>query len=265
MTELVVDKQDHVTILTINRPERLNALNSGVLTELTSALKDFEQDPSQYVVILTGAGDKAFCAGSDLKEMAADAASGGALPILTNVDIAGLAASEKVTIAAVNGLAIAAGLELSLCCDIRLASSNASFGSFEVKRGIVAGIAVHLLPRLMPIGAVMDLMLCGKELPAEEALRLGLVQQVVPRDQLLDVALERADMVARNSQSAVRGTKQIIRFWRDSLMAEQQRYYQAVTHRVLLSGDVFEGPKAFVEKREPSFRSTWPDPFDAAR
>ena len=168
---------------------------------------------------------------------------------------------EKVTIAAVNGLAIAGGLELTISCDIRIASETAWFGVFEVKRGILAGVAVNVLPRLMPMGAVMDLMLTGDRLSADDAYRLGLVQQVVPADMLMEAAFKKAEMIAQNSQPAVWGTKQILKFWRDALMAEQHRYYQAVVNRVLLSGDVHEGPRAFAEKRQPLFANRWPDPF----
>jgi enoyl-CoA hydratase/carnithine racemase len=242
----------------------MNALGGTVMADLQAGMKEFQEDHDQYVAIITGAGDKAFCAGGDLKEMAEGAASGTRLPISSGPDIGGLAACEKVTIAAVNGLAIAGGLEVAISCDIRIASQQAWFGVFEVKRGILAGVAVNVLPRLMPMGAVMDLMLSGDRLTADEAYRLGLVQRVVPHDQLMDAALQKADMIAQNSQAAVWGTKQVLKFWRNALMAEQQRYYEAVVHRVLLSGDMHEGPRAFAEKREPKFRNAWPDPFALA-
>jgi enoyl-CoA hydratase/carnithine racemase len=262
MTDLLIDKQGHTTIFTLNRPERMNALSSALMRDLQAGLQEFQSDPDQYVAIITGAGDKAFCSGGDLKEMAANAATGKRLPMSPGPDIVGLAACEKVTIAAVNGLAIAGGLELAICCDIRIASEKAWFAVFEVKRGILASVAVNVLPRLMPLGAVMDLMLSGDRLTAEEAHHLGLVQKVVPQDKLLETAVAKAEMIAQNSQAAVWGTKQVLKFWRNALMAEQQRYYEAVMHRVLLSGDVFEGPKAFAEKREPQFRQAWPNPFD---
>jgi enoyl-CoA hydratase/carnithine racemase len=264
MADLLVDKQGHTTIFTINRPDRMNSLGGTVMADLSAGLKEFQEDPDQYVAIVTGAGEKAFCAGGDLKEMAEGAASGNRLPMSSGPDIGGLAACEKVTIAAVNGLAIAGGLEVAISCDIRIASERAWFGVFEVKRGILAGVAVNVLPRLMPMGAVMDLMLSGDRLTAEEAYRLGLVQRVVPHDKLMETALQKADMVAQNSQAAVWGTKQVLKFWRNALMAEQQRYYEAVVHRVLLSGDMHEGPRAFAEKREPKFSNRWPDPFALA-
>jgi enoyl-CoA hydratase/carnithine racemase len=261
MPDLLVDKQGHVTIFTINRPDRMNALGGTVNADLTAGLKEFEADPDQYVAILTATGDRAFCAGGDLKEMAEGASSGSRMPISPQPDIAGLAACEKVTIAAVNGLAVAGGLELAISCDIRIAAEHAWFGVFEVKRGILAGVAVNVLPRLVPMGVAMDMMLAGERLSADDAFRVGLVQAVVPRDKLLETALARADTIATHSQAAVWGTKQVLKFWRDALMAEQQRYYQAVVHRVLLSGDVHEGPRAFAEKRDPQFRNAWPDPF----
>jgi enoyl-CoA hydratase/carnithine racemase len=261
MADLLVEKQGHTTIFTINRPERMNSLGGTVMADLTAGMKEFQEDPQQYVAIITGAGDKAFCAGGDLKEMAEGAAAGTRAPVSPNPDIGGLAACEKVTIAAINGLAIAGGLEVAISCDIRIASENAWFGVFEVKRGILAGVAVNVLPRLMPMGAVMDLMLSGDRLTADEAFRLGLIQKVVPHEQLMEAALAKAEMVASNSQAAVMGTKQVLKFWRNALMAEQQRYYEAVIHRVLLSGDFLEGPKAFAEKRDAVFSDGWPSPF----
>lgn len=261
MPDLLVEKHGHTTVFTINRPERMNALGGTVSPDLAEGIKEFQADPDQYVAVLTGAGDRAFCAGGDLKEMANNAAGGTRLPISQQPDISGIAACEKVTIAAINGLAIAGGLELAISCDIRIASENAWFGVFEAKRGILAGVAVNVLPRLMPLGTVMDLMLSTDRLSVDDAHRWGLVQKVVPHDQLMQAAFEKADMIAQNSQAAVWGTKKVLKFWRDALMAEQQRYYDAVIHRVLLSGDVFEGPRAFAEKREPIFAQRWPDPF----
>ncbi|MER7687170.1 enoyl-CoA hydratase-related protein [Streptomyces sp. NPDC097610] len=262
MADLLVDKHGHTTVFTINRPERMNSLGGTVMPDLVAGLAEFQRDPDQYVAVITGAGDKAFSAGADLKEMAARTEGGTAVPVSRDPDIAGLAACEKVTIAAVNGLAVAAGLEISISCDIRIASENAWFGAFEVEHGFLAGVAVNILPRLLPIGTVMDMLLTGGRLTAEEAHRLGFVQQVVPREQLLETALKKAEMVARKSQVAVWGTKQAIKFWRDALLAEQQRYYEVVAHRVLLAGDLLEGPRAFAEKREPKFRNQWPSVYD---
>jgi enoyl-CoA hydratase/carnithine racemase len=262
VTDLLIERDGHVTVLTVNRPERMNALGAATMADLTTAVSEFEQDPDQYVMVLTATGDKAFCSGADLKEMAERVSSGGRPPVAGSPDMFGLGSCSKPTIAAINGLAVSGGLELAISCDIRIAAQNAWFGTFEVKRGIIAGIAANILPRLMPIGSVMDLMLCGERMDAERAYQLGLVQQVVPHDQLLETAMAKAASIASNSPSAVMGTKQVLRFWRDAMLAEQHRHYQTVMHRVLLSGDFLEGPKAFAEKREPQYSAGWPDPFD---
>jgi enoyl-CoA hydratase/carnithine racemase len=261
MADLLVERRGATTLMTINRPERMNSLGGSVVADLERAVQELNADRSQAVGIITGAGDRAFCAGGDLKEMAEKASGGTSLPMSRWPDIGGVAASEKPIIAAVNGLAIAGGLELAISCDIRISSTSAWFGVFEVKRGILAGVAVNVLPRLMPLGAVMDLMLSGDRLSADDAFRLGLVQKLAEPGELMDRALEKAAMIASNSGPAVWATKAVLKYWRDLQIAEQQRYYEAVMHRVLLSGEFLEGPRAFAEKREPVFKNAWPDPF----
>ena len=205
MADPLMEKQGHTTIFTIKRPELMNALGSNVIADLTADIKEFGADPDQYVAVITGAGEKAFCSGGDLKEMAEDVADGTVLPTSPGPDIGGLSACEKVTIAAVDGLAIAGGVELAISCDIRLASADAWFAIFEVKRGILAGVALSVLPRLMPMGAVMDMVLAGERLSAQDAYRLALVQAVLPSDRLMEAALARAEAMARHSQAAVWG------------------------------------------------------------
>lgn len=260
MSELVVETIDATTVVTLNRPERRNALGRDVVRALTEAVAEFEQDDSQRVAIITATGDEAFCAGFDLKEMAQPASAKPSLPVSPSPDIAGIAACEKPVIAAINGLAVSGGLELALSCDIRVCTPESWFGAFEVKRGFLAGVAVNVLPRLVPYGVAADMLLAGTRLSAERALQLGLVQDIVSRDDLLDTALQRAEAIAAHSPSAVWGSKQVLRYWRDLQLSEQQRYYEAVVHRVLLSGDLFEGPTAFAEKREPTFSQGWPLP-----
>jgi enoyl-CoA hydratase/carnithine racemase len=264
MADILVDRQGHITVLTLNRPDRMNALSKSMIAELADAVAVFNADPDQYVAILTGAGDKSFCAGADLKAMAAELGAGQALPMVYEPDIAGVGASEKPVIAALNGFAVAGGLELALCCDIRIAVEESWFAAFEVAHGIMAGVAVSILPRLLPFGAAMELMLTGERMTAADAYRLGLVQKLTRREDLMAEAVAKAESIARNSQPAVRGTKQVLRFWRDAMLAEQQRYYEAVAHRVFLSGDMHEGPRAFAEKRKPRFNNRWPDPMKGA-
>lgn len=257
---LKVEKHGRVTVLTLNRPERRNALSLALADDLTAVVAEFSADDDQQVLVITGAGDKAFCSGADLVELRD--LGGRQLPMTPEQDIAGIAACEKPTICAINGLAIGGGAEIAMACDIRLASENAWFAFPEVERGFLAGIASVTLARLMPLGAVMDMMLVGDRIDAQDAWRLGFVQQVVPLDQLMAAAMHRAEKMTRHSQAALRGTKKVLRYFRDRGLEEHQRYYEAVTHRVLLSGDYMEGLHAFAEKRPANFSKGWPDPLD---
>jgi enoyl-CoA hydratase/carnithine racemase len=261
MPDLIVDQRGAVTVLTINRPGSMNAFTHQVVAQLTAAMEEFGEDETQLAAIITGAGDKAFCVGADLKEMAGDIAGAARLPVTDEPDICGIAACEKPTIAAINGLALAGGLELALCCDIRVASATAWFALPEVKLGLIPGLAVTTLPRLLPMGAALDLVMSGERMPADEALRLGLVQRVVGPGELLDVAVAKAETIAANSPTAVWGAKKALRYYRDLQLAEAQRYYEAIAHRVMLAGDLHEGPRSFVEKRSPSFAPGWPSPL----
>lgn len=252
--ELKIERHDRVTVFTINRPERRNALSVALAQEFEAAVAEFNGDNTQRVLVITGEGEKAFCSGADL----GDLDQGLALPIAPEQDIMGVGRCEKPVIAAINGLAVGAGLELTLCCDIRLASDNAWFALPETERGFLAGVAAVMLPRLIPTGAVMDMMLTGRRIDAEEAFRLGLLQQVVPQSELLNEAMQRAEKMSHYSQSALWGTKQVIRYWQDRSIDEHDRFYRQVINRVFTSGDFQEGLKAFVEKRQPEYSIDWP-------
>jgi enoyl-CoA hydratase/carnithine racemase len=260
MSDILVDRQGSITVVTLNRPDQRNALTRAMRGELGEIVRAFNADPDQSVAIVTGAGDKAFSAGADLKEMATEVGGGDRLPVSAWPDIGGISDSEKPVIAAVNGLAVAGGCEIAICCDIRIASTNASFGLSEVKVGVIAGVGAQVLPRLLPMGVAMDMLLSAERLSAQDAHRLGLVQQLVEPAELMAAALRKAEAIAANSPTAVWGTKRIVKFWRDAMLAEQQALYEAVAHRVLLSGDVKEGPRAFAEKRPPRFSRGWPKP-----
>jgi enoyl-CoA hydratase/carnithine racemase len=258
VSDILVEKHGRVSVITLNRPTAHNSMTRAMRTELEAVVKEFNADPDQYVGIITGAGEKAFCSGADVKEMAGEVGGGTRLPVNAWPDIGGISDGEKPMIAAVNGLAVAGGCEIAISCDIRVASTNAWFGLSEVKIGVIAGVAVNILPRLLPMGAAMDMILSGDRLSAEDAYRLGLVQALVEPGKLMEAAFRKAEAIAANSQTAVWGSKKIMKFWRDLMLAEQQTLYEAVVHRVLLSGDVLEGPKAFAEKRPPNFKNAWP-------
>jgi enoyl-CoA hydratase/carnithine racemase len=259
MSDLLVERHGHITVFTLNRPQKLNSLGGTMSEELTSGMGEFDADPDQYVAIITGAGDRAFSSGADLSDMA-DRVAGGAPNVgTTSVDLWGVGSSPKPVIAAVNGLAVAGGLELALNCDIRIAAEEAWFGVFEVKRGIMAGIAVNLLARYIPFGDALYMLMTADRVAAADALRLGLVQKVVPRDKLMEESFRVAEMIASNSQVAVQASKRVAYFWRNLAIRESLEYYKSINQRLMLCDDVLEGPRAFAEKREPKFSNRWPE------
>lgn len=261
MPDLLVERQGHVTVFTLNRPDKLNAMTRSMARDFTAAFREFDADPDQYVAVITGAGDRAFSSGADLTELTSriERSSSSRPTGAVSVDLWGVGRSAKPTIAAVNGLAVAGGLELSLNCDIRIVADTAWFGVFEVKRGIMAGIAVNLLARYMPIGDALYMLMTADRVGAADALRLGLAQKVVPPGAVMDEGMRVAEMIARNSQVAVQASKQVAYFWRNLAIRESMDYYRAVQQRLMLCEDVIEGPRAFAQKRAPQFTNRWPD------
>ena len=247
----------HYAIFTMDRPDRLNAQGAAMRQELREALDEFSADPEMRVGIVTGAG-RAFSAGADLKEMSTQSDS---LASLTEEQrIEGFRAGQpfgvnpKPFIAAVNGLAIAAGMERVADCDIRIASTEAYFGLFEVKRGILANYAINHLARVMPYGEAVYLMLTGDTMSVEDAHRLGFVHQVLEPEELMPRAVEIAEMIGANAPLAVQATKTVAQFWRRYGLEESLRLNAAVGQRVYTSEDSAEGPKAFAEKRPPVWK-----------
>ena len=241
-------------VFTMDRPDRLNAQGAAMRQELREALDEFAADPEMRAGILTGAG-RAFSAGADLKEMT-DLYD--TLATLTEEQrIEGYRGNQpfgrnpKPFIAAVNGLAIGAGMERATDCDIRIASTEAYFGLFEVKRGIMANYAINNLARVLPHGEAVYLMLSGDTLSAEDAHRLGFVHQVLEPEELMPRAVEIAAMIGSNAPLAVQGTKTVAQFWRRYGLEESLRLTASVGQRVLGSEDASEGPRAFAEKRPP--------------
>ncbi|MCH8297897.1 MAG: enoyl-CoA hydratase/isomerase family protein [Chloroflexi bacterium] len=244
----------HYAVFTMDRPDRLNAQGAAMRQELREALDEFAADPEMRVGIVTGAG-RAFSAGADLKEMSTQS---GSLAALTEEQrIEGYRGNQpfgrnpKPFIAAVNGLAIGAGMERAADCDIRIASTQAYFGLFEVKRGILANYAISNLARVLPYGEAVFLMLSGDTLSVEDAHRLGFVHQVLEPQELMPRAVEIAEMIGANAPLAVQGTKAVAQFWRRYGLEESLRLTASVGQRVLSSQDASEGPKAFAERRPP--------------
>ena len=249
------ERQDHIMILTVNRPDARNAVNAEAVAIIGAAMEEADQDRSVWAVVITGAGDKAFCAGADLKAIAR-----GERPIPEGMDhwsFGGFANhfTSKPTIAAVNGFAMGGGTELVLASDLAVASETATFGLPEVKRGLIAGaggafrIRMHLPPKLG-----MHMLLTGEPISAQTALDYGLINSVVPAGQALAAALELAELICANSPLAVQGSKRIAYGVTDGAWAGEADYWDLTGREsgaLMATEDGAEGPRAFAEKRAP--------------
>ena len=250
MAFVEVTKKDHIAVVTMNRPEALNALNKAVFTDLEVALDDVERDDEVYVVIITGAG-RAFIAGADIGEMAPmNVAEGLAFSELGNRILMRVDMMEKPTIAAVNGFALGGGCEMALACDIRIASEKAKFGQPEVGLGITPGFAgTQRLPRIVGISKAMELILTAKVIKAEEAKAIGLVSEVYPAEELMDKAMELANAICANAQIAVQESKRCIRMGMQTDIATGSAFEAEAFGVCCGTADKDEGMGAFLEKR----------------
>ena len=249
MADLIYEKKDFYATFTLNRPERLSALGGTLMQEVEEAVNDFNNDVNMRAGIVTGAG-RAFSAGADLKEMAERNAGGGAQQRRPLLDGMAYSRSPKPFIAAVNGLAVGGGMETSLDCDIRICSTDAYFGLFEPKRGILAGYGIHHLARVINLTAANYILLTADRVSPQQALDWGIVTEVTAPDQLLPRAVEIAEMIATNAPLSVQGTKAVVQAWRKAKIDDSLRLGQWVSRVVIGSEDAKEGPAAFAEKRE---------------
>ena len=252
--EVLRERRGHIEILTINRPEARNAINGAVSTAISAALDELAEDADAWVVVVTGSGDKAFSAGMDLKAFAAG--EGDAI-IGASGGFAGITRREfpKPLIAAVNGSALAGGLEVMLSCDLVVAADHATFGIPEAKRGLIAAAGGLIrLPKRIPVTVALELALTGDPMDAARAYALGLVNRVVPRAQLLDEAMALAERIAENAPLAVRHSKDVMRRALDVSDAEAWKINGEAVAVVFASADAMEGPVAFAEKRRPNWR-----------
>ena len=245
---VLVDRRGPALVITINRPEASNALNREVLDGIGDALLAADADDTIAAVVLTGAGDRAFCAGLDLRAFANDekpleGGDGGFSVFRRRFD--------TPLIAAANGHAVAGGFELLLRCDLVVAAEHAEFGLPEVARGLVAGYGVSALPRRIPVQTALELALVGNRITAARAHELGLVNRVVPSGTAVDAAVELAAQIAANGSLAVRLTKALAYADEDLRSAQTWDRIGEATQVALASDDAKEGAAAFVEKRAP--------------
>lgn len=252
---LLLDINEHIAVLTLNRPEKLNALNYETLTELQQAFNILKNDEQIFVVILTGSGEKAFVAGADISEI-------NKLNLLDGKKFAEFGQSvftmiekfDKPVIAAVNGFALGGGCELALSCHIRLASENAKFGQPEVNLGIIPGYGgTQRLTRLINSGRAAELILTADMIDAAEALRIGLVNKVYSQSELQSKAYEMAVKIASKGQQAIRFALKSIKVVDEVSSHEGQNFEAAMFALCCGTEDFKEGTQAFLEKRKPSF------------
>ncbi|MDQ0674698.1 crotonobetainyl-CoA hydratase [Pseudarthrobacter siccitolerans] len=249
----------HVLLVTINRPDARNSVNPDVIRGVGKALEHAEQCPGVWVVVITGAGDKAFCAGADLKAAAAGAFNEMGEE-LEKWGFAGFVKHHisKPTIAAVNGFALGGGTEIVLASDLAVASSEATFGLPEVKRGIFAGAGgAFRIGRQVPKKIAMEILLTGQPLTAQRALEIGLINRAVPQDQVLDAALELANLICENAPLAVQTSKRIANAISDGKVHSEDDDWarsEAEGQALMLSQDSREGMLAFAEKRAPKWQ-----------
>lgn len=252
---ILLDKDSGVALITLNRPEALNALNAQLLGELEQALDDAEGDSSIGAIVLTGS-DKAFAAGADIKEMAPQSVQD-----ITGTDVFGkinaaFARTRKPVIAAVAGYALGGGCEIAMACDFIIAAENAKFGQPEIKLGVIPGIGgTQRLTRLVGKAKAMDMMLTGRNMDAVEAERSGLVSRIVPADDLVDTALEVAGGIAALSQPSVALAKETTNRALEVSLGEGLLYERRVFYSLFATEDQKEGMAAFVDKRQPQFKN----------
>jgi enoyl-CoA hydratase/carnithine racemase len=258
VSKILYETKGSIAKITINRPEAMNAFDLETARLMGERLQEFDADAALRVAIITGAGDKAFCAGADLKKMHGGSHEGGINELwdFERQDRLGQRLQTvKPVIAAVNGYCLAGGLELALGSDIRIASTNASFGSPEVRWSILHGFGAMRLPQTVGMSVAMEMLLTGERIDARRAYEVGLVSRLVEPAALMRTAEEMAQKIASNGPLAIRVTKELA--WRGlhEHPADMLRFYAAVTALMHETEDAKEGPRAFSEKRVPQFKN----------
>ena len=252
---VIFRKEGSIAYITINREKALNALNGSIIDQLSDIFHTMEGDEDIVVVIITGAGQKAFVAGADVREIK-DAGPGRTAFITRGQEaLSRIRTSSKVVIAAINGYALGGGCELALMCDLRVASENAKFSLPEAGLGVMAGYgATQLLPRLVGPGKAKYMLFSGVMLNAREAFEIGLVEKVCPSDELMKETTALAEKIASSGPLSIRGTKKAIDGGLDLSLEEGLRLELKIYDKVANSEDAEGGLSAFLEKRKPAFK-----------
>jgi enoyl-CoA hydratase len=252
---LRLETRGAVTVLFVHRPDVLNALNRETLGEIEDAVQRFVADPAQGALIVTGSGEKSFISGADINELAVlDPRGAEEISRFGQRVVDRLEQSPKPVIAAINGYAFGGGCELALACHMRLASENAVLGLPEVSLGIIPGYGgTQRLPRLIGMGRALELILSGRRVKAEEAAALGLVNRIVPREQLLDETVKLAESMLKNGPLAVAASIEAVRRGVEMPLADALRLESSLFGILAASHDMHEGLKAFLEKRPAKF------------
>jgi len=252
---LLVDKKHGVAVVTLNRPDALNALNGQLMSEMTTVLRDIESDDAIGCTVITGS-DKAFAAGADIKEMASKDYMDVFMEDFITANWEEASRCRKPIIAAVAGYALGGGCELAMMCDFIIAADNAKFGQPEIKLGVIPGAGgTQRLTRFVGKSKAMDLVLTGRMMGADEAERCGLVSRVVPLAELKDEAVKAAKTIAELSRPSVMIAKEAVDRSYETTLTEGIRFERRVFHSLFATEDQSEGMAAFVEKRQPQFKN----------
>lgn len=259
MSTVRYEVKDRIALVTLDRPEALNAMNTAMRDDLRATWHRFRADDSAWVAVLTGAGDRAFCAGADVKEMRANQGQDAGDPFWLPDDLDRSLESGfplwKPVVAAINGHCLGGGMTLAAGCDIRVASTNATFGFPEVAVGLPTVLGAVWLGKMMPHGRALELLLTNKRFSAEEMRQAGFFEYVVEPGQVVARATEIAEAICTNAPLAVRATKEVFKRSLEMPLGDAFRFGETMRRVVRTTSDSIEGPRAFVEKRKPRFEA----------